>query len=147
MVTTTTTTKLDRLRSLAGAWSMTGRTLGADADDITGTVTIDVVADGAVMALRGDQTIGDMHFQTLEVIWYDADTHELRSHVYSAGADQPLDYRWDFDGDTFIHAGMGSTYRGTLSDDEMILRGGWRPDPGSDAPAESAYDVTMVRIY
>ena len=70
--------KLDDLRPLVGTWSMNGRTLGADHDDITGTCTIDWAADENVLMFRGDQTIKDVHFQSLEVIWYDTESDELR---------------------------------------------------------------------
>jgi hypothetical protein len=39
---------------------MTGRTFAADADDISGTVTIDWSAVGGVMTLEGDQRIKDV---------------------------------------------------------------------------------------
>ena len=137
--------KLEDLTPLVGTWSMTGRTAGADRDDISGTVRIDWAADGAVLMFQGDQTVKEMHFRSLEVIWYDAQSDELRAHVYGGGA--PLDYRWDVEGGTIVHAGLGATYRGAFSDDGATLSGGWRPDPGSDATDESAYDATMRRIH
>jgi len=146
MATTVTPTKIEQLRPLVGTWAMTGRTLGAAADDISGTVRIDWSIDDSVLTLSGDQTIQDKHFRTLEVIWYDGATDALRSHVYLGGGADPLDYRWNVDAGVFIHAGGGATYRGTLSDDGATLTGGWRPDPGTEATAESAYDVTMCRV-
>lgn len=74
------------LHPLVGTWSITGRTLGADRDDISGRVTLDWAADGAALMFQGDQTIKDMHFRSLEVIWYDAEFDALRAHVYGGGA-------------------------------------------------------------
>lgn len=139
-------TQIEHLRPLVGTWAMTGRTLGADADDISGTVLIDWSIDDAVLTVSGDQTIQDRHVRTLEVIWYDAATDALRSHVYAGDGAAPLDYRWDVEDGVVIHAGLGATYRGRLSADGATLTGGWRPDPGTEATAESAYDVTMRRV-
>jgi hypothetical protein len=137
--------KLEELSGLVGTWSLTGRTLGADADDISGTVTVRWAADELALVFEGDQTIQSSHFRTLEVIWYDDTSDSLRAHVY--GGDAPIDYRWDVAEDgTIVHAGLGSTYRGTFSDDGATLAGGWRPDPGSGVPDDAAYDATMRRV-
>jgi hypothetical protein len=122
---------------------MEGRTLGADADDISGTVTVKWVVDGDVLMLEGDQLVNDFRVRSLEVIWHDSATNEFRSHVYGGGA--PLAYRWEIADGHFVHTGLGATYRGSLSEDGSTITGGWRPDPGSDATDESACDVTMRR--
>ena len=124
---------------------MTGRTLGADDDDISGTSTITFMLDGELLALEGDQWVKDFHVRSLELIWYDADAGEFRSHVYTGDGATPLDYRWEIDGNEIVHAGLGATYRGSISDDGTRIVGGWRPDPGSEGADESAYDVTMRR--
>lgn len=137
--------ELEALGALVGTWSMTGRTIGADEDDISGTVTIRWAADRAALVLDGDQTVQSTHFRTLEVIWYDAESESLRAHVY--GGPTVLDYSWDvLDDGTVVHAGLGSTYHGAFSDDGATLAGGWRPDPGSGVPDDAAYDATMRRV-
>jgi hypothetical protein len=137
--------KLEQLGPLVGSWSMTGRTSGADEDDISGTVTINWAADRAALVFEGDQTVRDTRFRSLEVIWFDPESDSLRAHVY--GGDEVLDYSWDVLADgTIVHAGLGSTYHGTFSDGGATLAGGWRPDPESDATDDSAYDATMRRI-
>jgi hypothetical protein len=136
--------ELERFSALLGTWTMVGRTLGADADDIAGEVTIEWALDGELLALKGDQVIKDFRVRTLELVWHDPEANTFPSHVYGGSA--PLEYRWDIHGAELLHGGLGATYRGTISGDGSTITGGWRPDPGTDATAESAYDVTMTRI-
>ena len=136
---------MELLRPLVGMWSMVGRTLDADADDIAGTTTIRWAVEDEVMTMVGDRTIKDDRVRSLEVVWRDHETGQLRSHLYT-GEDDPLDYRWDVTDGEYVHAGPGATYRGAMTDDESVIAGGWRPETGSAATGASAHDVTMRRI-
>lgn len=137
---------LDALQPLIGTWEMTGQTLGDEPIQVRGTTTIAWAVEGAVLTSTGEMQAGDFRVGSLEVVWQEPDRDDLPAHVYGGGA-APLEYRWDVDVDgTFVHAGGGATYRGTLSADGRTLTGGWRPDPGAEVQPGSAYDVVMRKI-
>jgi hypothetical protein len=136
-----TITELD---VLIGSWEITGRTAAADHDDITGDLTVTPLLNGQLLQLSGSMRVRGSQLHSLELIWRDEATPGFSAHVYS-GSSAPLDYRWDRDGNTLIHAGLGMTYTGTVSADGATITGSWQPDPDRPDMAGAAYDATMHR--
>jgi hypothetical protein len=136
-----TITELD---VLVGSWEITGRTASADHDDITGDLVVTSLLDGQLLQLNGSMRVRGSQMHSVELIWRDETTPGFAAHVYS-GSGAPLDYRWDRDGNTLIHAGLGMTYTGTVSADGATITGSWQPDPDRPDMAGAAYDATMRR--
>ena len=137
---------LEQLGKLVGSWNMSGRTLDSDTDNISGHVTIEWILGGSVLQLKGKMQIKGFEMESLELIWHDATANAFSAHAYTSMGGNPIQYRWDIQGNTLTHSGAGATYSGTISEDGNTITGGWRPDDGKEATDGSAYDVTMVRV-
>lgn len=135
-----------RLEKLVGTWVLTGRTLDATEDNITGQVTIEWMPGGFFLEQRGEIEMMGFSVKTLEIVGYDPETDTFPSHVYSNMAGDPLPYKWDVQGDLVTHWTKGSKYTGTFSKDGKALSGGWRPDAGIEPTAGNAYDATMTKV-
>jgi len=131
---------------LVGAWKLKGRTLNANEDNITGWTTFEWMPGGFFLQAVGEITFRGSSMQSLEIIAYDPERKTFPSRVYSSMSGTVLSYEWDVQGNTVIHAGLGSKYTGTFSEDGTILSGGWRPDEGTESTDGNAYDATMVRV-
>ena len=136
---------LKRLEKLVGTWKITGRTLDAQEDNISGQVVIEWLPGGFFLQQRGEMSFKNFHMQSLEIIGYDPSTEAFSAYVYSSMGGTPLRYQWDVQGNTVTHWTEGAKYTGTFSDDGMVLAGGWRPE-GSEATPGNAYDATMIRV-
>jgi hypothetical protein len=143
--TSTPDPALRRLDRLVGTWRLTGRTLNAQEDNISGRVTIKWLPGGFFLEQRGEMEVMGFKLQSLELIGYDPSTKAFSSYVYSSMGGTPLRYYWDVQGDTVTHWTDGSKYTGTFSEDGTILSGGWRPE-GTEATPGNAYDATMIRV-
>ena len=138
---------LARLEPLIGTWRLTGRTLDATEDNITGRVNIEWLPGGFFMVQRGEIAMPSfgLTVQSLEIIGYDPSSDTFRSTVYSDMDGMPATYFWDVQGKVVTHWTAGSKYTGAFSEDGKTLTGGWRPEGGPGTPG-SAYDATMIRI-
>ena len=125
---------------------MTGRTLDANEDDISGRVTIESLPGGLLMHQRSEFRFGKFNVKSLEIVGYDPVTKTFPSYVYSGVDDDPRLYRWDIKVDTVTHSGLGAVFTGRFSLDGRTLTGGWRPEPGTEASAGNSYNVMMVRV-
>ena len=134
----------EALDVLVGSWDLTGRTLGAEQDDISGTLTVTSILGGGVLHLDGVIRMGDTQTHALELVWRDAAGVGYRSHVYS-GTGAPVDYRWERDGATLLHAGSGMTYTGMISADGATIAGIWRADADRPDLLAAEYHATMRR--
>jgi hypothetical protein len=135
---------IDDLSVLIGTWELTGRSAGADSDDISGTLTAAPILGGTVLQLTGTIRTGDTTVDSLEVIWPDGDG--FAAHVYPPGG-PPVPYRWARTGPaTLTHSGPGATYHGTVSDDGATVTGAWRPEPGGSGTAHADHTVVMRRV-
>lgn len=137
---------LARFEKLVGTWEMRGRTLGAKEDDITGWNTFEWLPGGLFLKSVGEISFQGTTIESLEIIAYDPERKTFPSNVYSNLSGTVFAYEWDVQGDTVIHAGEGSKYTGTLSEDGNTLIGGWRPDEGTEMSDGNAYDAIMVRV-
>ena len=136
---------IDQLHVLIGTWEITGRSAGASADDISGTMTATSILDGTVLQLVGTMRAAGFEIDSLELIWANAASDGFSAHTYSKFG-PPLDYRWERHGDTLIHAGSGATYTGSIEDGGARIVGQWKADPGQPPSPGSDYGATMRRI-
>lgn len=137
---------LKRLDKLIGTWSLKGRTLDSKVDNITGKIVIEWLPGGFFLQQRGEINFMGVQIHALEIIGYDEATNDFPSTVYGDMSGVPLAYRWDVQGNTVIHSGLGAKYIGTFSEDGNTLTGSWRPENGRESGPENTYDATMVRI-
>ena len=135
---------IDDLSVLIGTWEITGRSAGADTDDIAGNVTATPILGGTMLQLTGSMRVGDTTIDSLELIWPDGD--DFAAHVYPPGG-PPIPYRWARTGpDGLMHAGLGATYHGTITDEGATISVAWRPDPGQAEQPGSNYTAVMRRV-
>lgn len=137
---------LKRFDILIGTWNLTGRTLDATEDNITGWNTFAWMPGGFFLKIEGEINFKGFVIQSLEIIGYDPQRQIFPASVYSSMSGDVFPYTWDVQGNTVIHKGFGATYTGTLSADGTTLIGGWRPDAGTPAMEGSAYDAVMRRV-
>ena len=137
---------LKRLEKLVGTWSIKGRTLDSQDDNISGRVTIEWLPGGFFLQQLGEMEFMGSKIHSLEIVGYDPSTKAFFSNVYSNMAGVPAPYEWDVQGNVVTHWTEESKYTGTLSEDGNILSGGWRPEEGKEGPENVAYDATMTRM-
>lgn len=137
---------LSRFEKLIGKWEMTGRTLGATEDNITGWNVFEWLPGGHFLKSEGEINFKGSLMQSLEIIRYDAEHDDFPAIVYSSMSGELMHYQWDIQGDTLIHAGLGARYVGTFSQNDNVITGGWRPDDPAKAQDENNYDAIMTRI-
>ena len=137
---------LKRLEKLVGTWSIKGRTLDSQDDNISGQVTIEWLPGGFFLQQLGEMEFMGSKIHSLEIVGYDPSTKAFFSNVYSNMAGVPAPYEWDVQGNVVTHWTEESKYTGTLSEDGNILSGGWRPEEGKEGPENVAYDATMTRV-
>ena len=135
---------IKNLDVLVGSWHLTGRTEGADQDDIKGELTARPALDGRMLLLEGSMQIRGHVIDSIELIWQDESKPGYQAHVHS-GTGDPLTYWWDIDGDTLTHAGLGMTYTGTISPDRSTIAGRWVADPDRPDMTKRNYSATMTR--
>jgi len=137
---------LKRLEKLVGTWSIKGRTLDSQDDNISGWVTIEWLPGGFFLQQLGEMEFMGSKIHSLEIVGYDPSTKAFFSNVYSNMAGVPAPYEWDVQGNVVTHWTEESKYTGILSEDGNILSGGWRPEEGKEGPENVAYDATMTRV-
>jgi len=137
---------LKRLEKLVGTWSIKGRTLDSQDDNISGQVTIEWLPGGFFLQQLGEMEFMGSKIHSLEIVGYDPSTKAFFSNVYSNMAGVPAPYEWDVQGNVVTHWTEESKYTGILSEDGNILSGGWRPEEGKEGPENVAYDATMTRV-
>ncbi|MFL5699452.1 MAG: DUF1579 family protein [Ktedonobacteraceae bacterium] len=137
---------LKRLEKLVGTWSIKGRTLDSQDDNISGRVTIEWLPGGFFLQQLGEMEFMGSKIHSLEIVGYDPSTKAFFSNVYSNMAGVPAPYEWDVQGNVVTHWTEESKYTGILSEDGNILSGGWRPEEGKEGPENVAYDATMTRV-
>lgn len=138
---------LQRLQKLTGQWMLTGRSLHADEDDISGTATFEWILGGFYLLYRSQMNMQSQGFdiQSWAIIGYDPDTDLFPELVYTNMGSAPLSYTWQIKGDEATHWTEGSKYTGRFSEDGTILDGGWRAD-GVETTVANTYDATMTKV-
>jgi hypothetical protein len=135
---------LRKLERFVGSWTMTGRTLDSDTDNVHAKASFEWLPGGHFLVQRFEADFMGMEIKSLELIGYDAATDTYPSTVFSNMAGMPLPYRWTLDGEelTISAEAMGSTFRGRWNEDGTVFSGGWRADPGHEEnPANIPYDI------
>jgi hypothetical protein len=145
MGTLTPDPALGCLEKLVGTWELKGRTLSSKEDTITGWTTFEWMLGGFFLKMVGEITFHGSTMQSLEIIAYDPESRTFPASVYSSMSGTVLSYKWDIQGNTVIHSGLGATYTGTFSEDGKMLIGGWRPDEGVESTDGNTYDAVMIR--
>jgi len=144
---------LKRLSRLVGKWSMKGRPIGADEDNITGTTVFAWLHDGQGKSffLQQDMEMDydSMPIKSRELIGYNPTTKGFSSYVFSNMSPDALPYEWDIKGDDITisvkYGPMDATFTGKFSEDGTSFSGGWRPNPGADEAINAPYDITVSR--
>src|SRR5215207_3989249 len=90
---------LKRLDRLVGTWELTGRTLDAQEDNITGRVVIEWMPGGFFLQQRGEMNFMGFKAHSLEILGYNPATDTFPATVYSSMGGVPLSYHWDVQGD------------------------------------------------
>jgi hypothetical protein len=140
---------LKALDMFVGMWDVTGRTAGADEDDVSGRLAFEWLPGGFFLQQRVELDFAGMKIAALEVIGYDQGTGRFPSTVFSNMFGQPIPYEYDVHGRGFTirtELGGGATYTGSFSEDGDTASGGWRPDPGLEGPGNVAYDIVGRRV-
>jgi hypothetical protein len=75
---------LQRLERLVGKWYMTGRSLNATEDNITGTANFEWLPGGYFLKNDGNIEVNGFKFWSMEIIGYDPAIDAFTSHVYSS---------------------------------------------------------------
>jgi hypothetical protein len=145
MTPTDPPSKLNALAFLIGRWSIRGRTEGASEDDVFGISEILWSPDRAFLEQRSVFRLGTDEVHALEIVGCRPDSDVFPAWVFSSGAPEPLSYSWQWDGRELVHAGLGSTFRGTVSPDGRVIRGAWRSD-GTSSHVGANYSVEMTRF-
>jgi Protein of unknown function (DUF1579) len=138
---------LKRLERFVGTWKVTGRTLDATQDNVSGRFSFEWLPGGFFLQQRTELDFAGYQVQGLEVIGYDPATDKFPSTVYSSMVGVPIPYEYDIQGDQVTirtELNGGATYRGSFSADGNSGSGGWRPDAGA-GPGNVAYDITTTR--
>jgi hypothetical protein len=140
---------LKTLDPMIGTWQVSGRTVGASENNITGEISIEWLPGGFFLKQTTRINFADMFEpQGLELVGYDEQKKSLTSVVYSNMAPFPVPYTWSMEGNKLtIHMEAGATMHATVSKDGTSFEGGWRPDPGHEnEPGMVAYDLKGTRI-
>jgi hypothetical protein len=139
---------LTRLERFVGTWNVTGRTLDAEQDNVSGRLSFEWLPGGFFLQQRTELDFAGYQVKGLEVIGYDPATDRFPSTVYSSMVGVPIPYEYDIQGDQVTirtELNGGATYRGSFSEDGNSGSGGWRPDSGA-GPGNVAYDITTTRV-
>lgn len=136
---------LERLERFVGTWALTGRTLGADQDNVSGTTTFEWLSGGFFFQQRITLDFAGLKIESLELIGYDPETDTFPSTVYSNLSPTPLPYRWEVGEDrlkiTVSYGPIDATFNGAFSADGETFGGRWRPNRGADESINVPYDI------
>lgn len=134
---------------MVGTWSIKGHTLDSKVDNVSALATFEWLPGGFFLKQNFEADFMDMKIQSLELIYYDPESDNFPSLVYSNLAGIPIPYRYDVRGKnvtiTTDLAG-GAKMTGKISEDCNTFSGGWRPNPGKENPGNVAYDFVGTRI-
>ena len=144
---------LNRLNRLVGTWTLSGRSIGSDRDNISGTTTFRWLHDAAGSFFLQQDMALDYDGQPIkshELIGFDPKTNAFSSLVFSNMAPDPWPYTWDVKGEDLTisikKSPMDATFKGEFGSDGNSFSGGWRPNPGADPAINAPYDIVATRV-
>src|SRR3981081_2585841 len=89
---------LSSLDPFIGTWSIVGRTVGSDKDNIKGKTTFRKLPGGFFVEQHIQMDFDGYEIDALELVGYNQEKDALTSLVYTTVPD-PLPYEWKVDGD------------------------------------------------
>ena len=142
---------LRALDRFVGTWSLKGRLLGSDDENIVGRATYQWLEGGFFLQQHIELDFaGQMHVKSHELIGYDPETEAFSSLVFSNVSPSPLPYKWEVQGNTVTisvsHGPLDATFHGAFDADGDRFSGGWRPNPGADEAVNVPYDIAGTRV-
>ncbi len=138
---------LKRLERLVGSWTITGRTLDSDEDNISGKAAFEWLPGGFFLQQRIEMDFaGFVEIESLELIGYDPSTRAFSSKAYSNMAPFALPYQWDLQDNVLKISMEVAKFEGRFSEDGNTFSGGWRPIPGMEGPGNIPYDISGTRV-
>lgn len=137
---------LKRLEGLVGTWKITGRTVGAKEDNISGWNTFEWLPGGFFLQQRIEMDFMGFKIQSLEIIGYNPATEAFSSYVYSNMSGTPLPYQWEFRDNALKIWIETAKFEGRMSGDGNSFSGGWRPEPGRESPENISYGIVGTRV-
>jgi uncharacterized protein DUF1579 len=141
-------TALQRLERFVGTWEVTGRTLDAQEENVSGRLAFEWLPGGFFLQQRVQIDFMGLDVRGLEIIGYDPATGKFPSTVYSNLVGIPIPYEYDVQGDRVTirtELAGGATFTGTWAEDGNSMSGGWRPDEGQEGPGNVPYDISGHR--
>jgi hypothetical protein len=135
------------LEKLVGTWTIKGRTLDSEEDNISGQTTFEWLPGGFFLQQRIEMDFMGFKIQSLELIGHDPSTQAFSSYVYSNMWGTPVPYKWDLQDNVLKISLEGvANFNSTFSEDGNTFSGGWRSEPGKEGPGNVPYDVTGTRV-
>jgi len=141
--------KLKALEPMVGHWKMSGRTVGAQEDNVKGEAHIEWLPGGFFLKQTVDiEFAGMFRVQGTEIVGYDMQKDKLTSLVYSNMAPMAIPYTWDLEGRNLtIEMPPSAIMHGKIGEDGDTFTTSWRATEGHENdPGVMAYDLTGTRI-
>lgn len=137
--------EMKRLEKLIGNWTLTGRSLDSETDDIKGTASFEWILDGLYILHKSTMEAGGMKIESLSIIGYDQEANNFPEMIYMNFANKPIEYFWDIDDNGVYHWTDGAKYSGEFKNDGKVLVGGWRAI-GENSNFKNPYDALMTKV-
>jgi Protein of unknown function (DUF1579) len=142
---------LRELDFLVGKWSMKGRLVGSDEENIVGGASFDWLPGGFFLRQRVRLDFADRFaIESEELIGHNPETGQFKSYVFSNMSPEPLPYQWEVsEGSmkiTVSHGPLDATFTGRVGEDGNAYSGSWRPNPGVDETVNVPYDISGERL-
>lgn len=132
---------LKALNIMVGTWDLKGHDLSTR-EEVHGRSTFEWLEGGFFMVHRFHFDYAGRAIAGIELIGYNEQSRQLKTHVYSTDGPEPLEYTWELDDKTFTNwfgeAGADDHYKGQFSEDKNTLTGQWGWPGGG-------YEATMKK--
>jgi uncharacterized protein DUF1579 len=142
---------LRALDQFVGTWTMSGRTLDSEADNISGRATYRWLEGGFFLAQDIELDFAGMfEVRSHELIGHDPESGAFSSLVYSNLSPVPLPYSWEVDGRELrivvSYGPLDATFTGSFDESGDAFSGAWRANPGADESVNVPYDIAGTRV-
>lgn len=141
---------LKTLEPLIGSWEMSGRTEGADTDNVSGKISFEWLPGGFFLKQHAQINFMGMEIDSLELVGHDPQTDSLKSQVYTNMSPMPLPYEWAMDGNKLTisvkYGPLDATMHGELSEDGDVFTSSWGPNEDADPAVNVPYTISGHRV-